>query len=487
MADLEGRVLGPGRYRSPFRPGVGSLALLLKEEQREENIGGDAGGDDDEEDSDDDSDGEEEEDDGGGCADTLQDLHRTVKFLASKRYEGADAADDDFASGPLASAVTVPATRFALPYDAPWTGLNAPESEYAPMEGDAEDEMERRRASAVVLTFGDERVRLAVPGVASSDEDVDGGEAWSNFPCAAVPYLLRMARGDDDGSNVDAVALRCYSLEGVVFGRLSIFDAPPSEGGDGDGDDEDNDDDDEEKGEDGDGGGSNPQRDAYVKTFTLADRCLLSDAVRDCLLCHRSNVLDSGAERGTTRDVAEQIWALSHLLTKPTNTVAGGKGTETKEDKGEGDGEGGEGGEDDAMTDEGNKPDDDHGDDDDDENGPSRGLEYGIVESVLGLVAQCPPPRSGEPTGSPLSHAYLCRVLIELTKLKPDLVPQAIVAAVSTLFADFMPALVPRARENLSAWLAFHLTNTDYQWPGAFWELWTPYVSRGCGPIEDGA
>ena len=55
------------------------------------------------------------------------------------------------------------ATRFALPYDAPWLGLKSPESEYAPMEGDAEDEAERRKADVKVVAYRGEPLRLAVP------------------------------------------------------------------------------------------------------------------------------------------------------------------------------------------------------------------------------------------------------------------------------------------------------------------------------------
>mmetsp|Transcript_4229 Transcript_4229/g.6472 ORF Transcript_4229/g.6472 Transcript_4229/m.6472 type:complete len:636 (-) Transcript_4229:221-2128(-) len=112
------------------------------------------------------------------------------------------------------------------------------------------------------------------------------------------------------------------------------------------------------------------------------------------------------------------------------------------------------------------------------------GVEYGIIETILSLIVQSP-PRDVALSSSPLTHVYLSRVLIDLTKLQPTLIPQSLAAAVSGLFQDFVPSLVPSARENLSSWLAFHLTNTDYQWPKSYWEHWTPYVVKGMAIVDD--
>ncbi|KAL7473620.1 hypothetical protein ACHAXS_014127, partial [Conticribra weissflogii] len=225
---------------------------------------------------------------------------------------------------------------------------------------------------------------------------------------------------------------KCRSLHGIVFGRLAIFDAPP---------DADDDDDDEEEGDDADTD-ANPNLKSYVRTFSLADRFFLSDAVRDVLMCHRPMVSDAGADRSSAKEVAEQIWAISHLF-HPAPEVEGN---------------------DDAPAEKTSEA-------------CSKGIEYGIIETIMSLIVQCTPQGSGVPSSSPLQqHIYLSRVLLELTKLKPSLVPPAIVLATSGLFQDFLPSLTPTARENLGLWLAFHLTNTEYQWPKAYWDHWAPYA-----------
>ena len=162
---------------------------------------------------------------------------------------------------------------------------------------------------------------------------------------------------------------------------------------------------------------ANPRLEAYRSHFGLVDRFFLSEAVRDCLLSHETLVTDAGVERGTCKGVAEQIWSLGLLL----------------EDK--------------------------------------TGIEYCILETLLSLVVQCNYQRS-----SPLRLVYLSRVLLELTRLDPATVSPAIALGVAALFEDYMPALVPI--ENLSRWLAFHLTNTDYQWPAAYWKHWEEYITE---------
>merc|ERR1711957_701112 len=74
-------------------------------------------------------------------------------------------------------------------------------------------------------------------------------------------------------------------------------------------------------------------------------------------------------------------------------------------------------------------------------------------------------------------HTYLSRVLLELTRLRPLLISPALAVAMTNVFGDYMPALVPIARDNISRWFAFHLTNTDYQWPSAYWQMLEPYAT----------
>ncbi|KAL7544919.1 hypothetical protein ACHAWF_008290 [Thalassiosira exigua] len=388
---IENNVLGRAvGYVSDYDPGSGSRSVLLKGELDDPVVG--AAVDEEEEDEEDDDD--EEEDEGPApCADTLQDLLRTVRGL-------------------LASSASTSSTRFALLDDSPWTALQA---EIAPADG--MEGMEDAEVEKVPLTYEGEPLSL----------DLVGGDEER---CKSIPHL---ASGDEGG----AVKISCHSLDGIVFGRLAIFDAPPNP----DDDDDDDEDDDEEEAEE-----SNPNLASYVKTFSLADRHFLSDAVRDVLLCHRPMVSDGGAERNGPKEVAEQVWAVSHLF-KPASLSADVKVQDDDQKQGA------------AAS-------------------ASLGIEYGIVEAILSLIAQCTPPGALAPASSPLdSHLYLSRVLLELTKLQPSLVPRAIVLATSALFRDFIPSLTPAARENLGSWLAFHLANTGYQWPRAYWDHWAPYVN----------
>jgi hypothetical protein len=198
-----------------------------------------------------------------------------------------------------------------------------------------------------------------------------------------------------------------FSLEGVIFGRLPIFGSPP---------DPDDEDDDEEEMEGG--VGRNEQLEAFKTRFTLLDRYFVSDTIRDCLICYDPYVNPTGMQQGSAKSVAEELLNACHMITGDS---------------------------------------------------PSKGMEYAIVESLFGLIAQS----SEEST---LKHVYLSRVLLELTRLHPQLFSPAIAVAMTNLFGDYLPALVPTARDNYSRWFAFHLINTDYQWPNAYWQLWEPYA-----------
>ena len=391
---LENNVVGQtSQYSSDYEPGVGQLAILLKGELDDAPTGS---GDD--EDDDDEDDDEEEDDEDGDqpapCADTLQDLLRTVRKMVSSSAETSSSL-----------------TRFALLGDAPWTTLtmNAPST-------DASEGMEME-GEKVPMAYVDEPLLL----------DLMGGEEKR---CKSIPHLLSL-----EGAYhcEDAVEVKCRALHGIVLGRLAIFDAPP--------DLDANDDDGDEEGGDGAGGETNPNLESYVKTFSLVDRFFLSDAVRDVLMCHRPMVSNAGADRSNAKEVAEQIWAISHLFHPPTVVEGDAPSAVTSESS-------------------------------------SKGIEYGIIETLLSLIVQCTPQGSSTPSYSPLhQHTYLSRVLLELTKLKPSLIPQAIVLAISGMFEDFLPSLAPSARENLSVWFSFHLINTEYQWPKAFWDHWAPYAA----------
>jgi len=271
--------------------------------------------------------------------------------------------------------------------------------------------------------------------------DILGGEERR---CRAVPYLMSLDGGEENAAS-EKVEVRCRSLDGVVVGRLAVFDLPSDP----------SDSDDEE--DEGAGKESNPTMEAYVETFSVVDRFFLGDAVRDVLACHRPAVGDAGAERGGAKDVAEQIWAVSHLFSPAPGANSEGAAGETKEEDG-----------DDAPKPSTETP------------PASLGVEYGMVETLLSLIVQSTPSLSSLPSSSPLgSRLYLSRVLLELTKLRPASVPRAVVLAVSGLFGDFLPSLTPAARDGLGEWLAFHLVNTEFQWPKGYWDHWAPYVSGG--------
>eukprot|EP00554_Chaetoceros_debilis_P007330 CAMPEP_0194076708 /NCGR_PEP_ID=MMETSP0149-20130528/3472_1 /TAXON_ID=122233 /ORGANISM="Chaetoceros debilis, Strain MM31A-1" /LENGTH=1301 /DNA_ID=CAMNT_0038757541 /DNA_START=123 /DNA_END=4025 /DNA_ORIENTATION=- len=405
-------------YKSPFQPGVGIMSILLEKELLEEDVSDDAGDEDDDEEDEDD----EEEAAAPACADTLQDLFRTVRSLVTSFYSS--------------STSTLP-TKFALLSDAPWKNLEGKEKEYAPMEGDADDELAKRKEFEKYLRYtGEEKLYIELPSESVHVHDnvhVGLGKLFG--------YLMQVgAGGQMEGI---PLTLQCPSTEGIIFGRLSIFDAASDEN------DDDDDDEEEEI--------TNPRIKAYVKTFNVMDRFFLAESVRDCLICHRAKVSDTGVESGSAKEAAEQIWAVSELFVSPPNGAAAAAANKMEED--------------------GTGMDTGSGSDD-----SSMGVECGIVETILSLILQSP---RGIHSASSMSPIYLSRILIHLTKDKPNLISEVVVMTVMNLFNDFMPSLSPISKESLSNWLAIHLTNTDYQWPGIVWNSWSPYVVKGMARIEN--
>ena len=227
---------------------------------------------------------------------------------------------------------------------------------------------------------------------------------------------------DDDGTAKDAPNLQAFQLEVVVFGRLPFFGAPQT-GDNADGDEEDMEEDE---------GPANEQVAAYMKEFGILDRCFLADTIRDLLLCHESAISAIGQEKGSVKSVAEQIWSVSKVFHQAQQAEGGSSSA-------------------------------------------PKGMEYGIIEALLGLIVQ-------SSSSSTFRQIFLSRVLLELTRLQPTLLSPALAIAVSNLFQDYMPSLVPAARHNLSCWFAFHLINTDYQWPAAYWTHWQSYFGSQTKP-----
>lgn len=323
-------------YKSTFSPGIGMTAMLLKEEQAEED---DVDEDDDDNDDEDDDD---DDDTSGQVCDSLQDLFRSCKSLGQ---EGQS-------------------TRFCLPIDAPWKGIQRPNPE--------------NPAEIQSTTFTEEAYYLSLP------------------ECHTIAHLMQ---GDSQ------FKLECFNLEGIVFGRLPIFGSPP--------DPEDEEDMEEEA-------AKSEQFKAYEKGFGLLDRYFIAETIRDCLISHESSVTDAGLEHGGAKTAAEELISVTHIFS----------------------------GENTAF-----------------------GFEFAILENILALIAQASDDCS-------LRQTYLSRVLLELVRLDPGRFSHALASGLGNLFNDYLPALVPSARENLSQWFCFHLVNTDYQWPTAYWKIYESYAIK---------
>jgi len=176
-------------------------------------------------------------------------------------------------------------------------------------------------------------------------------------------------------------------------------------------------DDDEEE-----GGGhtsGNEQLKAFVDGYTFLDRFFVAETLRDCLICHESYVSPTGVQHGNAKAIAEELLSVHNVFS----------------------------GED-----------------------PKKGLEYAILEALFALVAQ-------STERGAVRHTFLSSVLLELTRSEPSRFSPALALAMTNLFQDYLPALVPASRDNFSKWFACHLINTDYQWPGAFWQAWEPYAT----------
>jgi len=163
----------------------------------------------------------------------------------------------------------------------------------------------------------------------------------------------------------------------------------------------------------------NEELEAFKERFGLLDRFFVADVLRDCLISFETSVNPTGLQLGSPKSVAEELLSVYHVFSGDNS---------------------------------------------------SQGMAYAVVETLFGLVAQS--REQGR-----LKHIYVSRVLLELTRLHPQLISPALAVAMTNLFEDYLPTLVPTARDNISRWFAFHLINTDYQWPSAYWQLLEPYAT----------
>lgn len=251
----------------------------------------------------------------------------------------------------------------------------------------------------------------------------DSGEELESRPIQYTDTPLYLAFPQEcqllnlllSGAGSDSsLKLQYFTLEGAVFGRLPIFGSPPDPATQNDEDEEDMED----------AVIKNKQLETF-RAMSLLDRYFVAESIRDCLVSHESHVNASGLQFGSAKSAAEELLLVYHVFSKTTT---------------------------------------DQGED------PSHGIEYAILETIFSLLAQANDVSS-------LRQIYLSRVILELIRLEPSRISQALAIAMTNLFQDYLPALVPAARENFSRWFAFHLTNTDYQWPSAYWQLWEPYAT----------
>ena len=306
-------------------------------------------------------------------------------------------------------------SRFALLTDAPWDGISGPPPPQPPAEGTSEMD------TGIKTEEGVETPAPPAPMENTGPLTSPAGSVRLTAPKDGFKSLALLSgtfdfNNNEDNTSATKPTIQAFPLEVVVFGRLPIFGAPqtPKEEGD------------EEDDMDEDDAPANDQVAAYMKGYGILDRCLLADAIRDLLCCHESSVSGIGQEKGSAKSVAEQIWSLGQALSPGANTEESSESTPSA--------------------------------------GPG-GLEYGILEAMLSFILQ-------SSSNSTFRQIYLSRVLLELTRLQPALVSPALALAMSNLVQDYIPALVPTARRNLSGWFSFHLANTDYQWPAAYWSHW---------------
>ena len=385
------------RYQSDFVPGIGKKAILLKQEQIDD-MGPDNKAENDEDDDWDNND-DDDEDASGQVCDTVQDLLRSVKqymkdvdvSLSSNNFS------DEMNSPTIAS--------FALLTETPWIDLKHSanhSASHVPADGNNESMIESS------MKYSDIGGKLRLLNIVPA--------------CKSLTTLLSLT---DEGANLvdgntSPVQFSKADLMGIVHGRLPIFGPPPNIDNEDDDDDEDNDG--SNTMEATSTGVANDRLSSYQQGYSIVDRYFIGECVRDVIVSFEPSVSKTGVERGSIKNVAEQLWSLSNMMNDSEK---------------------------------------------------AKGMIYAILETIISLIAQC----SQNP--SMMGLVYLSRIVLELTRLEPAIVSPAIAVAISNLFTDYMPTLVPVARYNLSQWFAFHLIHTDYQWPIAYWKHWEPYVIYG--------
>ncbi len=388
------------RYQSDFVPGVGKKAMLLKQEQIDD-MGPDYKAENDDDDDWDNND-DDDEDASGQVCDTVQDLLRSVKQYM--KDIDISLSSNNF-SDEMNTIGSPTVASFALLTDAPWIDLkhSASNSEsHVPADGNNESMIESS------MKYSDIGEKLRLQNIVPT--------------CKSLTTLLSLSdEGADlvDGST-SPVQFAKADLIGIVYGRLPIFGPPPNIDNEDDDGDEDNDGNNNMEATST--GNTNDRLSSYQKGYSIVDRYFIGECVRDVIVSFEPSVSKTGVERGSIKNVAEQLWSLSNMMNDSEK---------------------------------------------------SKGMIYAILETIISLVAQC----SQNP--SMMSLVYLSRIVLELTRLEPAIVSPAIAVAISNLFTDYMPTLVPVARYNLSQWFAFHLIHTDYQWPIAYWKHWEPYVTYG--------
>lgn len=93
--------------------------------------------------------------------------------------------------------------------------------------------------------------------------------------------------------------------------------------------------------------------------------------------------------------------------------------------------------------------------------------QYLVVEFMLQAITVLPQP--------PHFATYLNRVMLELCRVAPDAVPQALSVGTGIFFHE-LKSMDTSALKQFSSWFAHHLKDTNFAWP--FWNHWFSLINE---------
>jgi len=399
---------------SMFAPAKGMLALYLSREEYDPLMAGE------EQQQDDDDDQDEEEDDPNACADTLQELLRVCVRLENAGWDISSGVvkntttDEDGEEEEVIVACGMP--NFCLLSDAPWEGLLP---SFTPSSDDMQEINEPfkpvglKELSILVLPDPDRTgcdFGDASGGAASQEEDQDFFSVGTTVGVSKGGF--KAAPSSSLTAKQYASWLKCLTLSTTISSSPLIVGRFPIL-------DEDS---------------QHAGIQAALKDLTPSDRFFLSECVREVVFAHTPSVAGHGGEYTSVKQVASHILGVVFLFPTFLGQVTISEDLNAKSA---------------AFT----------------------GSEmFLLMETILGIIAQ-----SGGPLTLTINDSihFISRVVVELCKLAPVTFPPALALGVGLVIGD-MSTVKPAVRRRLSQWFAFHLSNTDFQWP--YWSHWEKYV-----------